>query len=82
MYVMKSAELFSFTMMKALRTSVFLLPTPGSKIDSTEDPQCIGPAQVPYLSSDRGSILRCPSQNSPRVTTKWGVNITKLNSYS
>ncbi|GBN07393.1 hypothetical protein AVEN_10064-1, partial [Araneus ventricosus] len=38
------------------------------------------PAQVPSSSSDRGSKLRGPSQNSPRVASKQDVNITKLNS--
>ncbi|GBL93081.1 hypothetical protein AVEN_216440-1 [Araneus ventricosus] len=37
------------------------------------------PAQVSTSSSDRGSKLRCPFQNSPRVASKWDVNITKLN---
>ncbi|GBM59918.1 hypothetical protein AVEN_270021-1 [Araneus ventricosus] len=35
------------------------------------------PAQVP--SSDYGSKLRGPSQNSPRVASKRDANITKLN---
>ncbi|GBL92689.1 hypothetical protein AVEN_119087-1 [Araneus ventricosus] len=38
------------------------------------------PAQVPSSSSDRGSKLRGPSQNSPRVASKWNFNITKINS--
>ncbi|GBN65780.1 hypothetical protein AVEN_17838-1 [Araneus ventricosus] len=37
------------------------------------------PAQVSSSSSDRGSNLRGPSQNSPRVASKRDVNITKLN---
>ncbi|GBO11827.1 hypothetical protein AVEN_224339-1 [Araneus ventricosus] len=37
------------------------------------------PAQVSSSSSDRGSKLRGPSQNSPRVASKRDVNITKLN---
>ncbi|GBN44597.1 hypothetical protein AVEN_190989-1 [Araneus ventricosus] len=37
------------------------------------------PAQVSSSSSDRGSKLRGPSQNSPRVAAKRDVNITKLN---
>ncbi|GBN18520.1 hypothetical protein AVEN_163572-1 [Araneus ventricosus] len=37
------------------------------------------PAQVSFSSSDRGSKLRGPSQNSPRVASKRDVNITKLN---
>ncbi|GBN03703.1 hypothetical protein AVEN_258833-1 [Araneus ventricosus] len=37
------------------------------------------PVQMPFSSSDRGSKLRGPSQNSPRVAAKWDVNITKLN---
>ncbi|GBN13983.1 hypothetical protein AVEN_252671-1 [Araneus ventricosus] len=37
------------------------------------------PAQVSSSSSDRGSKLRGPSQKSPRVASKWDVNITKLN---
>ncbi|GBL82671.1 hypothetical protein AVEN_263740-1 [Araneus ventricosus] len=72
----------------------------GSKLDSNEDPSCIGlhtnsyvggqtsplwcgslekgvPAQA--SSSDRGSKLRGPSQNSPRVASKWDVNMAKLN---
>ncbi|GBM17255.1 hypothetical protein AVEN_223794-1 [Araneus ventricosus] len=36
------------------------------------------PAQVSSSSSDRGSKLQGPSQNSPRVASKRGVNITKL----
>ncbi|GBM06296.1 hypothetical protein AVEN_208981-1 [Araneus ventricosus] len=36
------------------------------------------PAQVSSSSSDRGSKLRGPSQNSPRVASKRDVNITKL----
>ncbi|GBM76070.1 hypothetical protein AVEN_167490-1 [Araneus ventricosus] len=35
------------------------------------------PAQVSSSSSDRGSKLRGPSQNSPRVASKRDVNITK-----
>ncbi|GBM29342.1 hypothetical protein AVEN_175982-1 [Araneus ventricosus] len=35
---------------------------------------------VSSSSSDRGSKLRGPSQNSPRVASKQAVNITKLNS--
>ncbi|GBM25316.1 hypothetical protein AVEN_232455-1 [Araneus ventricosus] len=35
-------------------------------------------AQAPPSSSDRGSKLRGPSQNSPRVASKWHVNIAKL----
>ncbi|GBN30634.1 hypothetical protein AVEN_118870-1 [Araneus ventricosus] len=34
------------------------------------------PAQVSSSSSDRGSKLRGPSQNSPRVASKLDVNIT------
>ncbi|GBL88890.1 hypothetical protein AVEN_158990-1 [Araneus ventricosus] len=37
------------------------------------------PVQVSSLSSDRGSTLRSPPQNSPRVASKWDINITKLN---
>ncbi|GBN94180.1 hypothetical protein AVEN_228807-1 [Araneus ventricosus] len=37
------------------------------------------PAQVWSSSSDRGSKLRAPSQNSPRVPSERDVNITKLN---
>ncbi|GBN17450.1 hypothetical protein AVEN_232543-1 [Araneus ventricosus] len=37
------------------------------------------PAQVSSLSSDHGSKLRGPSQNSPRVASKRDVNIAKLN---
>ncbi|GBN56255.1 hypothetical protein AVEN_213548-1 [Araneus ventricosus] len=37
------------------------------------------PAQVSSSSSDRGSKLRGPSQNSPRVASKRDVNKTKLN---
>ncbi|GBM85643.1 hypothetical protein AVEN_33358-1 [Araneus ventricosus] len=37
------------------------------------------PAQVSSSSSDCGSKLRGPSQNSPRVASKRDVNITKLN---
>ncbi|GBM09798.1 hypothetical protein AVEN_234637-1 [Araneus ventricosus] len=37
------------------------------------------PAQVSSSSSDHGSKLRGPSQNSPRVASKWDVNITKPN---
>ncbi|GBN03506.1 hypothetical protein AVEN_116548-1 [Araneus ventricosus] len=37
------------------------------------------PAQVSSSSSDHGSKLRGPSQNSPRVDSEWDVNITKLN---
>ncbi|GBN35974.1 hypothetical protein AVEN_22430-1 [Araneus ventricosus] len=36
------------------------------------------PAQVSSSSSDRGSNLRGPSQNSPRTVSKRDVNITKL----
>ncbi|GBL83416.1 hypothetical protein AVEN_110715-1 [Araneus ventricosus] len=36
-------------------------------------------AQVSSSSSDRGPKLQGPSQNRPRVASKWGVNITKLN---
>ncbi|GBM80282.1 hypothetical protein AVEN_114741-1 [Araneus ventricosus] len=36
------------------------------------------PAQVSSSSSDRGSKLRGPSQNSSRAASKWDVNITKL----
>ncbi|GBN21674.1 hypothetical protein AVEN_104366-1 [Araneus ventricosus] len=36
------------------------------------------PPQVPSFSSDRGSKLRDPSQNSSRHASKWDVNITKL----
>ncbi|GBO03691.1 hypothetical protein AVEN_188121-1 [Araneus ventricosus] len=36
-------------------------------------------AQVSSSSSDRGSKLRGPSQNSRCVASKWDVNITKLN---
>ncbi|GBM33001.1 hypothetical protein AVEN_263495-1 [Araneus ventricosus] len=35
--------------------------------------------QMSSSSSDRGSKLRGPSQNSPRVASKRDVNITKLN---
>ncbi|GBL97333.1 hypothetical protein AVEN_170458-1 [Araneus ventricosus] len=61
----------------------------GSKPYSTEDPLCIlpvgvawkfgdgVPAQASSSSSDRGSKLRGPSQNSPRVASKRDVNITK-----
>ncbi|GBO03655.1 hypothetical protein AVEN_225656-1 [Araneus ventricosus] len=35
-------------------------------------------AQAPLSSSDRSSKLRGPSQNSPRVASKWHVNIAKL----
>ncbi|GBO45458.1 hypothetical protein AVEN_171226-1 [Araneus ventricosus] len=34
------------------------------------------PAQVASSSSDRGSKLRGPSLNSPRVASKWDVNLT------
>ncbi|GBN36245.1 hypothetical protein AVEN_80134-1 [Araneus ventricosus] len=34
------------------------------------------PAQASCPSSDYGSKLRDPSQNSPRVASKWDVNIT------
>ncbi|GBN57659.1 hypothetical protein AVEN_23963-1 [Araneus ventricosus] len=37
------------------------------------------PAQVSSSSSDHGTKLRGPSQNSPRVATKRDVNITTLN---
>ncbi|GBN05870.1 Aspartyl/asparaginyl beta-hydroxylase [Araneus ventricosus] len=37
------------------------------------------PARVSSSSSDRGSKLRGPSQNSPRVASKRDINITKLN---
>ncbi|GBN67711.1 hypothetical protein AVEN_134088-1 [Araneus ventricosus] len=37
------------------------------------------PAQVSPSSSDCGSKLRGPSQNSPRVASKRDVNIAKLN---
>ncbi|GBN32152.1 hypothetical protein AVEN_136391-1, partial [Araneus ventricosus] len=36
------------------------------------------PAQVSSSSSDRGSKIRGPSQNSPRVASKRNVTITKL----
>ncbi|GBN04805.1 hypothetical protein AVEN_270735-1 [Araneus ventricosus] len=36
------------------------------------------PAHVSSSSSDRGSKLRGPSQNSPRVASKRDVNIAKL----
>ncbi|GBN57586.1 hypothetical protein AVEN_157580-1 [Araneus ventricosus] len=36
-------------------------------------------AQVSSSSSDRGSKLRGPFQNSPRVASKWDVNIAKPN---
>ncbi|GBM87871.1 hypothetical protein AVEN_182890-1 [Araneus ventricosus] len=36
------------------------------------------PAQVSSSSSDRSSKLQSSSQNSPRVASKWDVNITKL----
>ncbi|GBL77378.1 hypothetical protein AVEN_41793-1 [Araneus ventricosus] len=36
------------------------------------------PAQVSFSSSDQGSKLRGPSQNSTRVASRWVVNITKL----
>ncbi|GBM79067.1 hypothetical protein AVEN_86078-1 [Araneus ventricosus] len=39
------------------------------------------PAQVSSSSSDRGPKLRCQSQESPRVASKRGVNITKLNNF-
>ncbi|GBO46980.1 hypothetical protein AVEN_239323-1, partial [Araneus ventricosus] len=38
------------------------------------------PAQVSSSSSDRGSKLRCPSRNGPRVASKRDVNVTNLNS--
>ncbi|GBN35996.1 hypothetical protein AVEN_86954-1 [Araneus ventricosus] len=34
------------------------------------------PAQVSFSSSDRGSKLRAPSLNSPRVASKHDVNLT------
>ncbi|GBN90772.1 hypothetical protein AVEN_94199-1 [Araneus ventricosus] len=37
------------------------------------------PAQVSSSSSDCGSKSRSPSPNSPRVASKRGVNIAKLN---
>ncbi|GBN95834.1 hypothetical protein AVEN_268557-1 [Araneus ventricosus] len=37
------------------------------------------PAQVSSSSSDRGSKLLGPSQNSTRVASKWDVNKTKPN---
>ncbi|GBN35364.1 hypothetical protein AVEN_225762-1 [Araneus ventricosus] len=37
------------------------------------------PTQVSSKTSDRGSKLRVPSQNRPRVASKREVNITKLN---
>ncbi|GBM00491.1 hypothetical protein AVEN_111722-1 [Araneus ventricosus] len=37
------------------------------------------PAQVSSSSTDLGSKLRGPSQSSPRVASKRGVDITKLN---
>ncbi|GBO29930.1 hypothetical protein AVEN_134169-1 [Araneus ventricosus] len=36
------------------------------------------PTQVSSSSSDRDSKLRAPSQNSSRVASKRGLNITKL----
>ncbi|GBN11196.1 hypothetical protein AVEN_272585-1 [Araneus ventricosus] len=36
------------------------------------------PAQVSSSSSDRRSNIRCPSQKSPRVASKWDVNIAEL----
>ncbi|GBM62631.1 hypothetical protein AVEN_187037-1 [Araneus ventricosus] len=36
------------------------------------------PAQVSSTSSDKGSKLRGPSQNSPRVSSERDVNMTKL----
>ncbi|GBO20175.1 hypothetical protein AVEN_140997-1 [Araneus ventricosus] len=65
----------------------------GSKSDSTEDPSWCTPwvkrllasvlrelpAQVSSSSSDHGSKLGSPSQHSPRVASKRGVNMTKLN---
>ncbi|GBM17609.1 hypothetical protein AVEN_80902-1 [Araneus ventricosus] len=36
------------------------------------------PVQEPSLSSDHGSKLRSPLQNSPRVDSKRNVNLTKL----
>ncbi|GBM18827.1 hypothetical protein AVEN_203104-1 [Araneus ventricosus] len=37
------------------------------------------PAQVSSSSSGYCSKLRCPSPNSPRVASKWDVDVTKLN---
>ncbi|GBL80708.1 hypothetical protein AVEN_225351-1 [Araneus ventricosus] len=37
------------------------------------------PSQVSSSSSDRGSKLRVPSQNSSRVPSKRDVSVTKLN---
>ncbi|GBO33647.1 hypothetical protein AVEN_208815-1, partial [Araneus ventricosus] len=44
--------------------------------------KCGEPAQVPCSSSDRGSKVRGPSQNSPRVASKRNVNKTKLLTFS
>ncbi|GBM82292.1 hypothetical protein AVEN_149617-1 [Araneus ventricosus] len=41
-----------------------------------------GATQVSFSSSDRGSKLRGPSQNSHRVASKRDVHITKLNQYN
>ncbi|GBM86837.1 hypothetical protein AVEN_225059-1 [Araneus ventricosus] len=91
-----------------IRCLLWGLRAPGSKPDSTEDLQCIGPvarqiirsgsnilplvwcgslerqvpARVSPSSSDHGLKLRGPSQNSPRVASKWDVNITKLISFT
>ncbi|GBM71419.1 hypothetical protein AVEN_185725-1 [Araneus ventricosus] len=70
---------------------------PGSKPDSTEEPPrkrvwcTLNPsrpfgerratAQVSSSSSDRGSKVRGPSQNSPRVASKPDVVVTKLSSH-
>ncbi|GBL72126.1 hypothetical protein AVEN_115130-1 [Araneus ventricosus] len=40
------------------------------------------PAQVSFSSSDRGSKLGGPSQNSPRVASKRDVNVTKTKTRS
>ncbi|GBO22230.1 hypothetical protein AVEN_14312-1 [Araneus ventricosus] len=39
------------------------------------------PAQVSSSSFDRSSKVRGQSPNSPRVASKWHVNITELNFY-
>ncbi|GBL75060.1 hypothetical protein AVEN_243843-1 [Araneus ventricosus] len=41
--------------------------------------ECVVPAQAPSSSSDRGSKLRDPSQNSLRIVSKRDVNLIKLN---
>ncbi|GBM54162.1 hypothetical protein AVEN_208762-1 [Araneus ventricosus] len=70
---------------------------PGSKPDSTEDQPCIGPGAHQIIrrrsdvlteegapaqvSSERGSKLRGPSENSHRVSSKQDVNMTKLQTF-